>query len=66
MKQLKGRGVIVTALSNNAEVDFVSRYFAPWVGVNEDPVTGSAHCALAAYWQQALGKNSFNAYQALS
>ncbi|MDC5855391.1 PhzF family phenazine biosynthesis protein [Vibrio europaeus] len=64
LKQLKGRGVIVTALSNNTEIDFVSRYFAPWVGVNEDPVTGSAHCALAAYWQQALGKNSFNAYQA--
>lgn len=64
MKQLQGRGVIVTALSNDAEIDFVSRYFAPWVGVNEDPVTGSAHCALAAYWQQVSGKNSFNAYQA--
>ncbi|KJY82821.1 phenazine biosynthesis protein PhzF [Vibrio galatheae] len=64
MKRLEGRGVVVTALSDNSNVDFVSRYFAPWVGVNEDPVTGSAHCALAVYWQKVLGKNQFHAYQA--
>ena len=57
------RGVIVTAKSSG-EYDFVSRFFAPAVGVNEDPVTGSAHCALGPYWQSKLGKSSFVAYQA--
>ncbi|WP_414503119.1 PhzF family phenazine biosynthesis protein [Vibrio coralliirubri] len=37
-------------------MELSSRYFAPWVGVNEDPVTGSAHCALAVYWSRKLGK----------
>ncbi|WP_146493456.1 PhzF family phenazine biosynthesis protein, partial [Vibrio cyclitrophicus] len=46
------------------ELDFVSRYFAPWVGVNEAPVTGSAHCALTQYWSEKLNKRSFDAYQA--
>ena len=64
MKQLQGRGVVVTALSNNENLDFISRYFAPWVGVNEDPVTGSAHCALGQFWSEKLGKNSLRAYQA--
>ncbi len=58
------RGVIVTCRSNAAQFDFVSRFFAPAVGVNEDPVTGSAHCALGPYWQSKLGKNAFTAYQA--
>ncbi|OAJ92753.1 PhzF family phenazine biosynthesis protein [Vibrio bivalvicida] len=66
LKQLEGRGVVVTAQSKNTGTDFVSRYFAPWVGVSEDPVTGSAHCALAVYWQQELGKSDFYAYQASS
>jgi PhzF family phenazine biosynthesis protein len=57
------RGVIVTAKSSG-EYDFVSRFFAPAVGVPEDPVTGSAHCALGPYWQSKLGKSSFMAYQA--
>ncbi|OOE34274.1 phenazine biosynthesis protein PhzF [Salinivibrio kushneri] len=59
-----GRGVVVTAASSDNTVDIVSRYFAPWVGVNEDPVTGSAHCALAAYWSQALSKKQLIGYQA--
>jgi PhzF family phenazine biosynthesis protein len=58
------RGVIVTSRSATAEYDFVSRFFAPAVGVNEDPVTGSAHCALGPYWQARLGKSDFTAYQA--
>lgn len=64
LKSIKGRGVVVTALSSNSELDFVSRYFAPWVGINEDPVTGSAHCALTQYWAEKLNKHSFRAYQA--
>ncbi|MCG9640606.1 PhzF family phenazine biosynthesis protein [Vibrio sp. Isolate34] len=64
LKGMKGRGVVVTALSSNSELDFVSRYFAPWVGVNEDPVTGSAHCALTLHWADKLNKCSFSAYQA--
>lgn len=47
-----------------AQYDFVSRFFAPAVGVNEDPVTGSAHCALGPYWAAKFGKQSFVAYQA--
>lgn len=46
--------------------DFVSRFFAPWVGINEDPVTGSAHCCLGPYWAQQLGKETLAAYQASS
>lgn len=56
--------VIVTAPSDTPQYDFISRYFAPGVGVPEDPVTGSAHCALASYWSQKLGKTEFMAYQA--
>lgn len=56
------RGVIVTAKSK--EYDFVSRFFAPEVGIFEDPVTGSAHCCLGPYWKKKLGKDSFIAYQA--
>ncbi|MEM7607257.1 MAG: PhzF family phenazine biosynthesis protein [Myxococcota bacterium] len=56
------RGVIVTAPS--ASYDCVSRFFAPRVGVPEDPVTGSAHCVLAPYWTVRLGKETLRAYQA--
>lgn len=53
------RGVIVTAAADaGADVDFVSRFFAPRVGVDEDPVTGSAHCALAPFWAERLGRTS--------
>jgi predicted PhzF superfamily epimerase YddE/YHI9 len=58
------RGVVVTARSENARYDFVSRYFAPKVGINEDPVTGSAHCRLAEYWGTRLGKNEMVGFQA--
>jgi len=58
------RGVIVTCHSDSAGFDFLSRFFAPAAGVNEDPVTGSAHCALGPYWQAKLGKSDFTAYQA--
>lgn len=57
------RGVIATAPSNDDDVDFVSRFFGPSVGVDEDPVTGSAHCFLAAYWGERLGKSSMVGYQ---
>ena len=58
------RGVIVTSPSISKEYDFASRFFAPQVGVNEDPVTGSAHCCLAPYWGAKLGRNEMVGYQA--
>jgi len=58
------RGVIVTARAASAGLDFVSRFFAPAVGVPEDPVTGSAHCVLGPYWRRRLMKDDFLAYQA--
>jgi predicted PhzF superfamily epimerase YddE/YHI9 len=58
------RGTIVTSRSSDPRFDFVSRFFAPAAGVDEDPVTGSAHCCLGAFWQKRLGKNAFRAYQA--
>jgi predicted PhzF superfamily epimerase YddE/YHI9 len=58
------RGVVVTARSDGKPYDFVSRYFAVPFGVPEDPVTGSAHCSLAPYWLERLGKDDFRAYQA--
>ncbi|GAC1378543.1 MAG: PhzF family phenazine biosynthesis protein [Ktedonobacteraceae bacterium] len=58
------RGVMVTSRASSPRYDFVSRFFAPQVGVNEDPVTGSAHCCLAPYWSQRLGKSEMLAYQA--
>jgi len=61
LSRLECRGVIVTAPGESA--DFVSRFFAPSVGVPEDPVTGSAHCALAPYWAERLGKNRLKGYQ---
>merc|ERR1712241_1618383 len=58
------RGVIVTTRSTTSEYDFISRYFAPWVGIPEDPVTGSAHTVLTPYWAQAFGgKNELFARQ---
>lgn len=61
LKQLDLPGIIVTA--TGAKSDFVSRFFAPKVGVNEDPVTGSAHCILTPYWADQLGKTSLYARQ---
>ncbi len=58
-------GVIVTARADDTDrFDFVSRYFAPAWGIDEDPVTGSAHCALAPYWGERLGRSQMRAYQA--
>jgi len=56
-------GFVITARSRRRPFDFVSRCFAPAEGVNEDPVTGSAHCALGPYWAKKLGKTDFLAYQ---
>jgi PhzF family phenazine biosynthesis protein len=64
MGKVESRGVIVTALSDRAECDIISRCFYPQVGIAEDPVTGSAHCALGPYWQQKLKKDTIRAYQA--
>jgi predicted PhzF superfamily epimerase YddE/YHI9 len=61
---LDGPGVIVTAVSDVADVDFISRYFAPSVGIDEDPVTGAAHCALAPFWAERLGRDELVGYQA--
>ena len=58
------RGVIVTAVGDRSGVDFVSRVFAPNVGIAEDPVTGSAHCTLAAYWSPRFDKQTFVGEQA--
>jgi len=58
------RGVIVTSRADSPGYDFVSRFFAPGSGVAEDPVTGSAHCALGPYWQSRLGKSQLVGYQA--
>jgi PhzF family phenazine biosynthesis protein len=64
LRKLEARGIIVTARASTAGFDFVSRFFAPAVGVDEDPVTGSAHCALGPYWGERLGKTAMTAYQA--
>ena len=58
------RGVIVTAASDDPRYDFVSRFFAPRAGVNEDPVTGSAHCCLAVWWGERFGKTELTGFQA--
>jgi PhzF family phenazine biosynthesis protein len=64
LAQVASRGVIVTAKSNDPAFDFVSRFFAPAAGINEDPVTGSAHCCLADFWRKRLHQDAFRAFQA--
>jgi PhzF family phenazine biosynthesis protein len=64
LAKLPVRGVIVTAPSKTPGVDFVSRFFAPASGVPEDPVTGSAHCALGPFWSERLNKSDLIGYQA--
>jgi PhzF family phenazine biosynthesis protein len=69
LQQLTVRGAILTARSETPQYDFISRFFAPAVGINEDPVTGSAHCCLGPYWGQRLKaegitKDELMAYQA--
>lgn len=62
--QIETRGIILTAASDDRDIDFVSRFFAPRFGVNEDPVTGSAHCCLAPYWSAHFGREKLTGFQA--
>lgn len=64
LREVPMRGVIVTSPSADPRFDFVSRYFAPGAGIDEDPVTGSAHCCLGPFWSARLGKTDLTAYQA--
>ncbi|CAL1362001.1 unnamed protein product [Linum trigynum] len=65
IRKCPGRGIIVSgAAPSGSGFDFYSRYFCPKYGINEDPVCGSAHCALAPYWSKILGKSDFLAYAA--
>jgi PhzF family phenazine biosynthesis protein len=64
LRVVSTRGVIVTARATTAGFDIVSRFFAPSVGIDEDSVTGSAHCCLGPYWQDRLGRADLVAYQA--
>jgi PhzF family phenazine biosynthesis protein len=64
LRQVETRGVIVTAPAQSEGYDCVSRFFAPSVGLDEDAVTGSAHCAIGPYWGQRLGRTTLRAYQA--
>lgn len=64
LARLLSRGVIVTSDSDESRYDFLSRFFAPAVGIEEDPVTGSAHCCLGPYWGQKLNKFEMVGYQA--
>ncbi len=61
--KIPARGFIVTSLASSPSYDFVSRFFAPGAGINEDPVTGSAHCCLGPFWSARSGKNEFIAHQ---
>jgi predicted PhzF superfamily epimerase YddE/YHI9 len=64
LERVDARGVIVTSRATTAGFDFVSRFFAPRVGVPEDPVTGSAHCTLAPFWSERLARTEMTAFQA--
>jgi len=64
LKTVPMRGVMVTSRSITKGFDFISRFFAPSLGINEDPVTGSAHCCLGPYWQKRLKRYTLYAYQA--
>jgi PhzF family phenazine biosynthesis protein len=64
LSRLSVRGFVVTVQSDIPDYDFLSRFFAPATGVQEDPVTGSAHCALAPYWAEKLGKKEMIGFQA--
>ncbi|PHS03152.1 MAG: oxidoreductase [Blastopirellula sp.] len=62
--KVRARGVIVTCVSDDPKYDFLSRFFGPASGIDEDPVTGSAHCTLGEYWSNKLNKTKLSAYQA--
>lgn len=56
--------MVITSLSDDKRYDFLLRSFCPWIGIDEDPVTGSVHSVLAGFWEERLGKKSLTAYQA--
>ena len=64
IRRLPVRGLIVTSRASSSEYDFVSRFFGPAVGIDEDPATGSAHCTLGPYWRDRLGRDDLLGYQA--
>ena len=64
VQKLDSRGLIITSVSSSDRYDFVSRFFAPNAGIEEDPVTGSAHCCLCPFWSRRLGKKELTGYQA--
>ena len=64
LKQVDARGILVTAKSDDPAYDCISRCFFPITGIDEDPVTGSAHCCIGPYWAEKLGKAQVRAYQA--
>lgn len=64
LKALPARGIMVTSVAASKAYDFVSRFFAPGAGIDEDPVTGSAHCCLGPFWSKRLGRDEMMAYQA--
>ena len=64
LRDVEARGVIVTSAAGSRDYDFVSRFFGPRAGVDEDPVTGSAHCTLGPFWAKRLGKTEMVGYQA--
>ena len=64
LRRVEARGVIVTSRAETPGYDFVSRFFAPRVGIDEDPVTGSAHCALTPFWSERLRRSEMTAFQA--
>jgi PhzF family phenazine biosynthesis protein len=64
LRRLQGRGLIVTSAASSSNCDFVSRFFAPAAGIDEDPVTGSAYCCLGPFWKDRLGRDDLVGYQA--
>src|SRR5687768_13660492 len=64
LSRVPARGICVTARADDSGYDFVSRFFAPAVGIDEDPVTGSAHCMLAPYWSERIGREELVGFQA--
>jgi PhzF family phenazine biosynthesis protein len=56
--------VVITSASDDPQYDYLLRSFCPWIGIDEDPVTGSVHSVLGSYWQQQFNKNTLKAYQA--
>ncbi|MDP6795387.1 MAG: PhzF family phenazine biosynthesis protein [Verrucomicrobiota bacterium] len=64
LAKLETRGIIITAEADDDRTDFISRFFCPTLGINEDPVTGSAHCCLTPFWAERLGRNTLVGFQA--